>query len=951
MSNYTDLANVLAKAAMSAASNEDANSSPSGIADAIAKAAVAAATSNPTQTSATDATKRLKADFNDINNLLKNYYGGSFYYGSAIPERKLRNARAAMGIPSSKKIYALYDNTIFGSAKEGACFTDNEIYGRTSSSNEVITYEELTKKTITYSSSGYLRFNDVPTVFSAWFDSLLVKLNRVNAPVDTSKAIEAMTHGEYALCIKYLDEEESHVKYTQPKDLFVYRKLYVEANIAMLNMDNATKLLNILKKNHGGTPGVAEYIADAEERIEDYLIQYETDRESLSQIIATCERLRSEKKFDEALDMLSRVVLRSDFTKKIKKDYYKCVVSTYLIAERPDDAQATIDNLYEQEFIDYNEKSSLDGQVHELRETLHRRYLQEQRNLIVKHIATAKMYENYGILESASDTLIAALSSAPDELVVERVNVFKTLADLLMAQYEYDALYDISKQYAAITTQEKLGYSLSERVEQHKAGHVEEYFTHLYNSLLYYMQGGRFERAEHYLARAKEIKSTFDLRCSEVNLAILKHDYVESRNLIDCLLADRSMYDDDVFDETIEQLEEQYKAMIAAISDMLKAYVLANNTEALLANHGYSEFVDKNGLNLSCIAARFANHGILDLLEETGYGYEFRRTNEGFGIAFLAAMQMDYDAFAKFINARMDSYNGDINCVLNERMDYGFGVSEVVRELRTSRGLSEQQARDIATEAAFNETIFFIASLLDEATREDIIGRLTARKQVQESKVLMMRNALPDQLQKIDAETNAQCDSLKAATSGMKALLADVPEDEDETNAELAIGELQDAVSSIVEFAKENAEKKKSALKSALVVEEDFVDSIQSRLDVFASIDTSEVASLMAVPAAAIQVWEYDNDTHSMAFTMMGQHTTIELSPELASAISSNADKLQINQDVDFVFENNTLTVKYGYAYSDGTDSCSVVFEKAVSISNSFTADKFIERILGTCNF
>ena len=60
----------------------------------------------------------------------------------------------------------------------------------------------------------------------------------------------------------------------------------------------------------------------------------------------------------------------------------------------------------------------------------------------------------------------------------------------------------------------------------------------------------------------------------------------------------------------------------------------------------------------------------------------------------------------------MDSYDGDINCVLNEQMDYSFSVSEVVRELRTSRGLGEQEARRIAIEAAFNETVFFIASLI-----------------------------------------------------------------------------------------------------------------------------------------------------------------------------------------------------------------------------------------------
>ena len=71
MSNYTDLANVLAKAALSASGNGSTASAPDGVAEAVAKAAVAAATSNLPQSSTVDASKRVKADFNDINNLLK----------------------------------------------------------------------------------------------------------------------------------------------------------------------------------------------------------------------------------------------------------------------------------------------------------------------------------------------------------------------------------------------------------------------------------------------------------------------------------------------------------------------------------------------------------------------------------------------------------------------------------------------------------------------------------------------------------------------------------------------------------------------------------------------------------------------------------------------------------------------------------------------------------------
>lgn len=944
MSNYNDLANVLAQAAIGMATNNGTHaSSPT----EIAQAAIAAATKDVPAASSTSAANRRKADFNDINELLKNHWGGSYYYGNAIPEKKLRNARAAMGIPSTKKIYALYDNTIFGSAKEGACFTENEIYGRTSSSSEVLTYDELTKKTITYSSTGYLRFNDVPTVFSAWFDSLLVKLNRVNAPVDTAKAMEAMKQGEFAQCIKCLDDEESHVKYTQPQDLFLYRKLYIEANIAMLNMDNATKLLNTLKKNQGTNKDVADYIADAEKRISDYQIHYENDVNELNKALELCEKLCSDKQFDEALELLDGISLREDFTKKVKREYYKCKVATYLRAEKADEAEAVIADLYEKEFIDSNEKTALDKQVYELRETLHRRFIQEQRELITKRIETAKMYEKYEIYESASDTLLAALSDAPTELNVERVNLFKMLADMLMSQYEYDDLYAIGKQYSDVTSSDKLGYSLYERIEEHKAAHAEEYFDHLYSGLLYYMQNGKLERAQRYLDNAKEIKSTFDLRCSEVNLAILKLDYTESRNLIDKLIADKSMFDTSAFSETIAQLEAQYENMILAISDMLKSYALSNNIEALMAKDGYEGFVDGDGLNVPCIAARSANHKILDSLLDYGYGYEFRRTNEGFGIAFLAAMQIDYEAFAEFINARMDSFDGDINCVLNEKMDYAFAVSEVTRDLRASEGIGELEARDIAIRGAYSEAILLMAVLLDDAKKNAILSMLSERKVMQETLVAQMRDALPGELQRIDSETKAKCTTLSTASSELASLISDVPEDEDNYRLDSVIEELNDAVKAANDFAKENAEKKKAAKKAALEKEEGFVATIQSRIDTFGAIDSSEIVSLLAIPAAAIQLGEYNEDNQTLAFTLGDQIVEAEMSSQFAALITSHSDKVQVTKDIQNEFDGSTFTVVYNYTYSDSVNSCTVSFTKETDIGESLTEDKFVDRILG----
>lgn len=944
MSNYNDFASVLIQAAIGMATN---NGTPASTLTEVAQAAIAAATKNIPTTSTATATNRRKADFNDINELLKNHWGGSYYYGNAIPEKKLRNARAAMGIPSTKKIYALYDNTIFGSAKEGACFTDNEIYGRTSSSSEVLTYDDLTKKTITYSSSGYLRFNDVPTVFSAWFDSLLVKLNRVNAPVDTTKAIEAIKQGKFAQCIKYLDDEEAHVKYTQPQDLFLYRKLYIEANIAMLKMDTATTLLNTLRKNQGTNKDVADYIADTEKRISEYKVQYDNDVNELNKTLELCEKLCSEDKFEEALELLEAVSLRDDFTKKIKREYYKTKIATYLRAEKPDKAEETIADLFEKEFIDSNEKTALDKQVYELRETLHRRFLQEQRELITKRIETAKMYEKYEIYESASDTILAALSDAPKELNVERVNLFKMLADMLMTQYEYDDLYAIAKQYSDVTSSDKLGYALSERIEEHKAAHAEEYFDHLYSGLLYYMQNGKLERAQRYLDNAKEIKSTFDLRCSEVNLSLLKLDYIESRNLIDSLIADKSMFDTAAFDEAIEQLEAQYDNMIFAISDMLKSYALSNNIEALMEKHGYRDFVDGDGLNVPCIAARSANHKILDSLLDYGYGYEFRRTNEGFGIAFLAAMQVDYEAFAEFINARMDSFDGDINCVLNEKMDYGFAVSEVTRDLRAANGIGELEARDIAIRGAYNEAILLMAVLLDDAKRAAILAMLSERKSMQETKAAQMREALPSELQRIDNETKEKCTSLRTASSELVSLISDVPEDEDSYRLNSVVEELNDAVKAANDFARANAEQKKAAKKAALENAEGFVNTIQSRITAFEAIDSSEILSLLAIPAASIQLGEYNEENQTLAFTLGDQIVEVEMSSQFAELIISHSDKVQVSKGIKSDFDGCTFTVVYDFTYSDGENSCTVSFTKETEIDESLTEDKFVDRILG----
>jgi len=191
------------------------------------------------------------------------------------------------------------------------------------------------------------------------------------------------------------------------------------------------------------------------------------------------------------------------------------------------------------------------------------------------------MFQKYGILESASDTINAAISSASDEIIEEKVNAFKILVELLLDQFEYGQLYDLKGYYPKISKASMLGYDLDEKIEGHKAEHVDEYYAHLYGKAIYCMQNGKFKDAAKLIKAAKRVKNTFDVRCAEISLALLEFKYLKSRELIDTLIKDQGQYaGTEGIAESIEHFEVQYRELIGTISSMLKFYAINCNTDA-----------------------------------------------------------------------------------------------------------------------------------------------------------------------------------------------------------------------------------------------------------------------------------------------------------------------------------------------------------------------------------
>jgi hypothetical protein len=75
--------------------------------------------------------KKVERFINLINNLKAGQIDSTFgehIFVVDIPETKLTNAKKAMKVPENQTALILFDETAFGSAKEGVLFTDWDIY-------------------------------------------------------------------------------------------------------------------------------------------------------------------------------------------------------------------------------------------------------------------------------------------------------------------------------------------------------------------------------------------------------------------------------------------------------------------------------------------------------------------------------------------------------------------------------------------------------------------------------------------------------------------------------------------------------------------------------------------------------------------------------------------------------------------------------------------------------
>jgi hypothetical protein len=71
-----------------------------------------------------------------VQEVCARYSGKDYYVGGNIPPMKELNARSTMRIPEDQSVVALFDNTVFGSNKDGVAITGDGIYWRNTPGQE-----------------------------------------------------------------------------------------------------------------------------------------------------------------------------------------------------------------------------------------------------------------------------------------------------------------------------------------------------------------------------------------------------------------------------------------------------------------------------------------------------------------------------------------------------------------------------------------------------------------------------------------------------------------------------------------------------------------------------------------------------------------------------------------------------------------------------------------------
>lgn len=608
----------------------------------------------------------------------------STYIGRNIPEKKARNAIESMKIPFGVQIYGLFDDTVFGSGKDGFCVCSNGVYFKVYLEQAgIIYYNDLPNMALSKGvkvGNYNIRFSSGTDIFYKLIEALqkyltleFIEINNGVFTVNINNLIQLFGNNDYVRALNEIQEIEKHFSEADLSKNMTFHQIKLYSLLELGELEKVNKAIKKFEATFKDKASEA-FIKRIKEGYSSKMMVH--NKETYQQLVSLIKK---------RLDKLTyyQIVLDEAVNSYKENDYSKVINNldkiTGKIEDAPDDMHLKYYRLYIEsciglEYVNTAEKYfrsmkknlpwygdelfELDELIKQKNDELEERYLNEKRSEYTEQHRIAKMYEQYGQFESAYDTISIAADELPDKLQEEKLENIFYRTELLLSLYDYDSARKLIEE-ADLQTQ--YSTELFKKTDAHEGEHIEDNYHYKYNETNRLLKLGKIDKAEQMLNKALKLMDTFEARCTEINIFMLKLDYKHARKLLNELTKNEEIkngVDLRLAQETILLLESEYKKMIDCIATLLKKEMAAGNIDYFHENEqNYPDFKDNDGNNLLLLS--IVNYNF-ETVKALGNKESFNEVNQsGHGAAVLAAAKLDLLHFNGFVSYMLhdDSMN------------------------------------------------------------------------------------------------------------------------------------------------------------------------------------------------------------------------------------------------------------------------------------------------------
>ena len=606
------------------------------------------------------------------------------YIGDSIPKNKLNNAVITMNVPKDEKIVALYDDTLFGSGKDGFCIGCKAVYFRPYCEKpNAIFFDNLPSMDITMSNHT-LKVEDNDTVILFKFgnadkiESFLLRIQSklieqsmkeelIRKNLNINSILMKQNNGEYDQVTNELDELEQYFIVLTEQEQIEFYKCKVNNLLALSEEKACMEVVNSMK-DQKWWGSVSEF--NKQVRNQCFILQLKKNKPLYDVLLHSLKsRLDELLRFQNLIDELTIVFETGDYKETLEKlkqvnqnrvndypnelsePYYFILIDCHARLEELTTAKRKF-NIYKDKFLSGNNRAKLLNQtIKEVEDKIEERYLEKKREDYKNGLSLVKIFETHNNYKSAYDTLNMLGNDLPTKLIDLRKENEEHKIKLLLELFEYDlAKETLNKMDVAV--KKLLVEDWQQIIDSHRRNNMEKQYEYQLGRANLYVKYGNAEKAEQFINKALSIKDTFEARCCEININILNFNYERVDELYSKLVEkQKENVNQADTKESLQVIHHSICQMKDAIRGLLKN-ALAQGEFGELNKEEYYNFKDMYGCGFKALSVIYGNLPLF--FERIKRDSENDQDNCGLSIVFAAAITYSKEIFEQFLKRYMN---------------------------------------------------------------------------------------------------------------------------------------------------------------------------------------------------------------------------------------------------------------------------------------------------------